>query len=220
MKMLRAENYFTVHGWMITRLKLKGTALTVYAVLYGFSQDGESEFRGSLDYIAEFAGISRPTVKRTLRELAEQGLIKKVERNMVDGTTNGWVCECNRGVGQNDPPGGWVKMIPPQTVEENKRKKEKEKDLNKNNRARARAHVRTQTYDDVMNDCGVDNQELRKALYRFIGHLSLNGVKVIDDRLYGIITSLDFAYRTDAEKIAAIDEAITNGYRRLPCEGE
>lgn len=215
--MLRAENYFTVHGWMITRLKLKGTALTVYAVLYGFSQDGESEFRGTLDYIAEFAGISRPTVKRALKELNEQGLVKKVERNMVDGTANGWVCECNRGVGQNEPR---VKMTHPQTVEENKRKKEKEKSLNKNYRARRGTRVRTQTYDDVMNDCGVDNQELRKALYRFVGHLSLNGVKVIDDRLYGIITSLDFAYRTDAEKIAAIDEAITNGYRRLSCEGE
>lgn len=219
MKMLRAENYFTVHGWMITRLKLKGTALTVYAVLYGFSQDGESEFRGTLDYIAEFAGISCPTVRRALKELTEQGLVKKIERNKFSGTPNGWVCEFNRGGDQNEHP-GVIKMSTPQTVEENERKKEKEKDLNKNNRARARAHVRTQTYDDVMNDCGVDNQELRKALYRFIGHLNLNGVKVIDDRLYGIITSLDFAYRTDAEKIAAIDEAITNGYRRLSCEGE
>lgn len=219
MKVLRAENYFTVHGWMITRLKLKGTALTVYAVLYGFSQDGESEFRGTLDYIAEFAGISRPTVKRTLKELNEQGLVKKVERNMVDGTANGWVCECNRGVGQNDPPGGWVKMSPPQTVEENKSKQARNKKEFKKTTAPARAYA-CEDYDEVLTDCGVNNSALRSAVFRFIKHLNVNGVKVINDRLYGIITSLDFAYRTDAEKIAAIDEAITKGYRRLSCEGE
>lgn len=219
--MVKAENFFVVHGWMRTRLKLKGTALTVYAVLYGFSQDGESEFRGTLDYIAEFAGTSRPTVKRALKELTEQGLVKKVERNMFSGTANGWVCECNRGVGQNEPPTQnepRVKMTHPQTVEENKSKQARNKKEFKKTTAHARAYA-CEDYDEVLTDCGVDNSALRSAVFRFIKHLNVNGVKVINDRLYGIITSLDFAYRTDADKIAAIDEAISKGYRRLSCEG-
>ena len=46
--MIKDENYFVVHGWMRTKLNLKGNHLTIYALIYGFSQDGESEFRGTL----------------------------------------------------------------------------------------------------------------------------------------------------------------------------
>ena len=35
---VREDNYFAVQGWMVTELKLKGNALMLYAIIYGFSQ--------------------------------------------------------------------------------------------------------------------------------------------------------------------------------------
>ncbi len=74
---IRDENYYTIHGWMIKRLGLKGVNLSIYAIIYGFTQDGESEFRGSLQYLREFTGTSKPTVIKALNELVEMGYIKR-----------------------------------------------------------------------------------------------------------------------------------------------
>lgn len=76
------ESYFQISGWMLNRLKLKGTDLQIYALIYGFSQDGESEFTGSLQYLCEFTGTSKPTVIKSLKALCEKEYIIKREKNM------------------------------------------------------------------------------------------------------------------------------------------
>ena len=50
---IKDENYYVIQGFMINLLGLKGVALNVYAIIYGFTQDGESEFTGSLQYLCE-----------------------------------------------------------------------------------------------------------------------------------------------------------------------
>ena len=79
--MIRDENYFSVQGWMINRLGLKGIDLLLYAVIYGFSQDGDSEFKGSRNYLAEWCGCSMSTVARSLKSLQEDGLIEQVHHS-------------------------------------------------------------------------------------------------------------------------------------------
>lgn len=74
---IKDANYYVVHGFMLNRLGLKGTALNVYAIIYGFSQDGESEFKGSRTYLCDFTGATRPTIDKALEELTERGLITK-----------------------------------------------------------------------------------------------------------------------------------------------
>ena len=75
---VREDNYFTVQGWMITELGLKGNALMLYAIIYGFSQTTNTEFTGSVDYLCSWlGGVSRPTVINTLDALVEQGLLTK-----------------------------------------------------------------------------------------------------------------------------------------------
>lgn len=81
---IRNENYFQVNGWMLTRLGLKGTALQLYAIIYGFSQDGESSFTGSLQYLSDFTNSSKPTVIKALKELVDRGYVLKTE-NLVNG---------------------------------------------------------------------------------------------------------------------------------------
>ena len=72
--------YIVIQDWMISDLQLKGNELLTYALIYGFSQDGESEFKGSLKYISKFLGVSKSTAQRNLENLANRGVIeKKVE---------------------------------------------------------------------------------------------------------------------------------------------
>lgn len=84
---IREENYYIVHGWMIRELHLKGIDLSVYAIIYGFSQDGETVFSGSIQYLCDFCGgCSRPTVINALKRLTEAGLLNK-ETQTVNGVT-------------------------------------------------------------------------------------------------------------------------------------
>lgn len=77
---IKDENYYQISGWMINRLKLKGVALSAYAIIYGFTQDGENEFTGSLQYLCDFVGgVSKPTIIKALKELVDRGYIFKRE---------------------------------------------------------------------------------------------------------------------------------------------
>ena len=69
--------YIVIQDWMISDLQLKGNELLTYALIYGFSQDGESEFKGSLKYISEFLGVSKSTAQRNLENLVNRGVIEK-----------------------------------------------------------------------------------------------------------------------------------------------
>lgn len=74
---MKNENYFQVSGWMINCLELEGTNLIVFAIIYGFAQDGQSKFTGSIKYLQRCTGKSKNTVMKSLSELVEVGLIKK-----------------------------------------------------------------------------------------------------------------------------------------------
>ena len=43
---LPADSYMCIQAFMINDLHLKGVEKEVYALIYGFSQDGHSEFSG------------------------------------------------------------------------------------------------------------------------------------------------------------------------------
>jgi hypothetical protein len=72
---LKDNNYLTILPFMVRDLGLSGSMLMTYAVIYSFSQDGESAFSGSVEYIAEWAGITERNVRRHLEGLEERGLI-------------------------------------------------------------------------------------------------------------------------------------------------
>lgn len=77
---IKDENFYTVLGWMLNVLGLKGNELIIFAIIYSFSQDGESEFTGSLSYMQTFANInSHNTVTAALQSLQEKNYITKRE---------------------------------------------------------------------------------------------------------------------------------------------
>ena len=71
------DNHITIQGWMRTALNLKGERLQAFALVYGFSQDGESQFYGSLKYVMEWLGCSKPTAIAILDYLTNLHLITK-----------------------------------------------------------------------------------------------------------------------------------------------
>lgn len=80
--MIKSENFINIQGWMVTELGLKGNELLVYSLIYGFSQDDNCRFTGSLSYIAEWIQGSKQTVINCLKSLVEKGLIEKFEKNI------------------------------------------------------------------------------------------------------------------------------------------
>ena len=76
---VKSENYASIQGWMRTELDLKGNEILVYAIIYGFSQDGENFFTGSAQYIADWCGITKRAALDILKKLTEKGVIEKKE---------------------------------------------------------------------------------------------------------------------------------------------
>jgi hypothetical protein len=66
------------------RLGLRGNDLICFAVIYGFSQDGESKFRGNLDYLTDCMFCSRPTALLSIQKLLSLDLIRKYPL-VIDG---------------------------------------------------------------------------------------------------------------------------------------
>lgn len=81
---VKDENFYTVQGWMRNRLGLRGNALDIYAIIYGFSQVSHQEFTASINYLCEWLGVSRPTVINTLKDLVDGGYLTK-ESNEING---------------------------------------------------------------------------------------------------------------------------------------
>src|SRR3972149_6128653 len=77
-------HYYQVSGWMVSRLGLRGNDRDVFAIIYGFSQDGESWYTGSLRYLQEWLGVSKPTVMKSLEILCVSGLLIKESKTRTN----------------------------------------------------------------------------------------------------------------------------------------
>ena len=126
MSQIADDNYFVVNGWMINKLNLSGTELMTFAIIYGFCQHDnmQGEFRGSLQYLADFTGSTKATIIKVLKSLGQKGYINKSEyyQNNVKFCTykiNTTVVNNYIGGIKNIPgggifsiPGGGIKNIP------------------------------------------------------------------------------------------------------------
>ena len=121
---MKENNYITIPGFLRTRLDLKGSELIITALIYGYSQDGNSWFMGKTEYIAEWAGITDKNVLRCLKSLTEKGILEKKEvfvnnkakrcyyrfnfecaelqNGTVAGYQNGTVAGCQNGTVNNN----------------------------------------------------------------------------------------------------------------------
>lgn len=91
MKKLKPTNYITSIAWMndigVSSLEERDA----YALVYGFSQDNETEFQASLDYIAEWLMCSKRTAIKVMNSLDEKGLVEKRKTTISGVTFNKYV---------------------------------------------------------------------------------------------------------------------------------
>jgi hypothetical protein len=93
---MKNKNHITIQGWMINELNLSGSELLCYALIYGFSQDGESSFNGSRKYIAKLIGAkSLNTVDKYLDTLIENKLILKTSSVHNGVISNSYIANLN-----------------------------------------------------------------------------------------------------------------------------
>lgn len=76
---MKEGTYITIQSWMVNKLGISGNELICYAIIFGFSQDGESEFKGSQGYIASCLNMTRENARKVLERLTDKGLISKRE---------------------------------------------------------------------------------------------------------------------------------------------
>ena len=227
-------NYYQISGWMINQLGLKGIELQIYAIIYSFSQDGETEFAGSINYLCECTNCSRPTVMKSLSQLVDKGFInKKVEiinkvqfnrysidlqtvknmvvKNLYGGskeTLQGGSKETLQGVVKN-LYGGSKETLPNNNIYNNiytnkDNNKEKEKDKSP---ARIDLNAIIESY--------TESKELQQALKDFLKTRKALKAPMTDRALQLCLNKLDNLGSSEAEKIAIINQSIERGWKGI-----
>ena len=79
---VKQESYTVQPHWMISDYHLKGTELDVYCLIWGFTQDEQGCYYGSIKYIADYYEIDTRTVERTLKALEAKGLLRKWQESV------------------------------------------------------------------------------------------------------------------------------------------
>ena len=82
--MIKDNNYLVIQGWMINELNLSGNELLAFAMIYGFSQDQNSEFTGSINYVCKWLNCTRPTAIKSLKGLIDKGYVLR-ESQTING---------------------------------------------------------------------------------------------------------------------------------------
>lgn len=76
---MKDNTYVVIQSFMLNELHLKGNELIVYAVIYGYTQDGDHWYYGTRGHLAEWCGASKGTVSNCLASLVRKGYIERRE---------------------------------------------------------------------------------------------------------------------------------------------
>jgi len=78
-------SYIVLQDWMVDKLGLKGVELVIYAIIYGFSQDGMNYFTSSTKYLSFWTGKTKETCLNALRSLRLKNLIDRRKVHVSKG---------------------------------------------------------------------------------------------------------------------------------------
>ena len=78
---MELKGYTNIPDWMLS-LDLDVYETIILAVIFGFSQDGDSTFSGSQNYLAQKAKCTRRKVAMVLPKLVEMGLLIKIDKDV------------------------------------------------------------------------------------------------------------------------------------------
>jgi len=72
--MIRNEDYLPIQGWMRS-LDLTDKQLLIYALIWSYSRDGRSCWRGTAKHLAAWAGCKERNAKYIIRQLEDKGFV-------------------------------------------------------------------------------------------------------------------------------------------------
>ena len=231
--LIKDENIVTIQGWMLNRLKLKGTELIVYATLWGFTQRLDNQwFFGTRQYLATWAGTSRVSIDSALKNLIDKKLVEKkvVEEKLESGKVVKYnhyrvIATSLEGVKNLDTPyketlqGDVKKLDTPykeslhidnidiyidNNIEENiDNKKEKSK---------KEKPLISEEHESLISSY-TENEHLKEKIKDFILDRKDRKKPVTVRALEMLLKKLTELAQTDDEKIAVINQSIECGYQ-------
>ena len=69
---------YMIHSFMLENLGLRGSELTIFAIIHSFSKGEKGLYYGTNQFLAEASGLSISTVKRALFRLLSKGYIEEL----------------------------------------------------------------------------------------------------------------------------------------------
>ena len=169
--MVKDNTYVHIEAFMVNDLHLSGNELITYAIIYGFSQDGESWFTGSRGYIAEWCQTSKNTVSNNLKKLVQKGLLDRRERTQNGVTLVDYRAKDFEGVAKKFGGGSQKICTPPsqktcthaievETIEDTIEKRGKRKRFTPPTRDEVAGYIREMGYG-LDPDEFMDKNEMR-----------------------------------------------------------
>ena len=76
---MKKTDYLVIMAPMVNELGLQGNSLLVFAMIHGFSKDGNHKFVGSYQYIADWLNISIRSAKEIVANLITDGFVTKTQ---------------------------------------------------------------------------------------------------------------------------------------------
>lgn len=89
---MRDTNYFTIQYWMVSKLKLRGVERDVYAIIYGFTQDNDTECKCSLNWMSELTGHTKKSIVEAINNLESNNLIIRINSTSNTDRRNSYRC--------------------------------------------------------------------------------------------------------------------------------
>lgn len=198
--MINDNNYYQISGWMINRLELKGYELQAYAIIYGFTQDGQNWYTGSLAYLSDWLNCSRRTCITVLASLVEKELLIKKTRIENGQTLNKYQVN--------------LKKL---EFEAPKRVQAEEVDLFGNAVAPkkgAKAAPKAKK-SDIFEEYAEKTPDLLEKLREFEESRIVMKSRMSDAAKKLLISKLEKDFKTTSARIDALNEAILNGWKSV-----
>lgn len=187
---MKDGTFINIQSWMINDYSLTGNKLTVYAFIYGFSQDDQGCFYGSSSYIIENLKLGRSTVLEILKELEADGLLKKWQEKIDGRMTNCYSAQrpdpdTNHNPSQNDTSTESEPVRKPdvypyenQTFTSTETGHKKEKNNKANNKGPSATRFSPPTVEQVrtyFRERGVPPAEAQTEADKFVDRYEANG---------------------------------------------
>lgn len=203
MSLIKNENYINISGWMVNDLGLKGNELLVYAIIYGFSQDGKNRYTGSLQYLADWTNSSKQGIQKNLKTLIEKGLIGKEDIYYNNVKFCEYYATQLHGVYNSVVQG--IQLSCTNNIEDNI---ENNIDIKKETKKE-----RKNAFETIIED--IENEGLKEAIYAFIDMRKTIKKPMTERALKMLINKLNKMTNDDNVKIAILDQSIMHNWQDI-----